>query len=91
MGNSEITEYNQGAVVSVPWVPLHCPPPHHYRVHSLHPRLGLPPLPPALLPALLEAPPRAATSAGHHIAAYRTAGGEGEKKKKKTKKDDASV
>lgn len=83
MGNSEITEYNQGAVVSVPWVPLHCPPPHHYRVHSLHPRLALPLLPPSLLPALQAAAPHAPTSAGHHIAAYCTAGEEGEEKKDK--------
>lgn len=82
MRKNEITQYKQGGVFNVPWVLLHPPPPHHYRVHSLHPHLGLPPLPPDLLPARPAAAPHAPTSAGHHIAAYCTAWKEGEEKEK---------
>lgn len=74
MTGRRASEYKQGAVVSGPWGTLHCPPRHRYKVHNLHPRLGPPPLPPALLPDRLTAAPHAPTSADHHIATYCTAG-----------------
>lgn len=77
---------SERAVVSVPWVHPRRPPPHRYRVHNRHPRPGLPPLPPSPLRARRAAAPRAPTSAGHHIAAYCTAGEEAEKKRKRQKK-----
>lgn len=73
-------------MVSVPLVRSRRPPLHRYRVQNRHPRLALLRLPPSLLPVRLAAAPHAPTLAGHHTAAYCTAGEgkEGETKKKKT-------